>query len=95
MPWAAMRVAALVYCPLPLSATINGLPLPLSLICRLAVSAPAAPGVNVSEMVQLAPAARLLPQVFAEIPKSPGSAPTIEIVPKVNVVLRVFVMVTV
>jgi len=50
--------------PVPLRATVCGLPVALSAIDRLAVLAPAVVGRKVTLMVQLFPAARLLPQLF-------------------------------
>jgi hypothetical protein len=59
----------------PLKLTDCGLPGALSAMLTEAVSAPVAVGLKVTLMVQLALAATLLPQVFAEIRKSPGFAP--------------------
>ena len=50
--------------PVPVSATVCGLCVTLSAILTLAVRAPVAPGLKVTEMVQLAPAATLDPQVL-------------------------------
>ena len=55
-----------------------GLPLALSAMLSAAVRGPLAEGVNVTPIVQLAPAATELPQVFAISAKSPPSAPAIE-----------------
>src|SRR5262245_40520180 len=46
--------------PVPLSPTVCGLPAALDEMLTLAVRAPAAVGVNVTEIVQLAPAASVL-----------------------------------
>ncbi len=54
----------------PASATVCGLPLALSVMVRVPVRAPSAVGLNVTVIVQLAPAATLAPQVFAWL-KSP------------------------
>ena len=78
---------------MPESATVCGLPVPLSLIRKLAVRNPAAVGVNVTEMVQLAFAAKLPAHVLLK-PKSPGSAPAIATPLKVNVEVVSFVTVT-
>ena len=50
--------------PVPVSRTICGLPPALSEIIRPAVAVPATAGLNVTAMVQLAPAFTVLPQVF-------------------------------
>jgi hypothetical protein len=62
------------YVPAPASCTLCGLPPPLSLIPRVALREPSFRGENVIVIVQLAPAATLLSQVFVWL-KSPGSAP--------------------
>jgi len=51
--------------PVPLSATACGEPLALSAMWSEAVSAPTAAGLKAMEMVQLAPAATVVPQVVA------------------------------
>jgi len=50
--------------PVPLSPTICGLPVALSNMLRLPVLVPVAFGLKVTEIVQLAPALRLVPQVL-------------------------------
>jgi hypothetical protein len=50
--------------PVPVSATACGLPLALSLIVSVPVREPAAVGVKMTEILQLDPAAALVPQVF-------------------------------
>jgi hypothetical protein len=50
--------------PVPVSETVCGEPLALSVIVRVPVSEPATVGVDVTEAVQFPPAARLEPQVF-------------------------------
>ena len=50
--------------PVPVKPTICGLPIALSLIVRLAARLPAACGVKVIMIVQLAPEATELPQLF-------------------------------
>jgi hypothetical protein len=50
--------------PVPLRETLCGLPVALSLILTLALRLPEAVGLNVTVMVQLAAAARLLGQVL-------------------------------
>lgn len=49
--------------PVPLSGTCCGLPIALSVMLRAALRAPLAVGLNVTLIVQLAPAASVLPQV--------------------------------
>lgn len=61
--------------PLPVSATVWGLFVALSVICRVAVSAPATLGLKTRLKVQLAPAARVEPQVVADCEKSPAFVP--------------------
>jgi hypothetical protein len=50
--------------PTPLSATFCGLPVALSLMLRAAVRVPEAAGLNVTLMLQLAPSANEVPQVW-------------------------------
>lgn len=76
--------------PVPLSVTVCGLPVALSVIVSVPVLAPAAVGLKKTPMAQLAPGARVLPQVLSE-PKSPGLAATLLIV---NGVAALFVTVT-
>lgn len=59
-------------CPPPLRVTVCGELPALSVIVRVPVGVPAAVGVNVTEIVQLAPAATLEPQVFVSA-KSPDA----------------------
>src|SRR5438128_5108384 len=54
----------------PASATVCGLPLALSVMVRVPVRAPSAVGLNVTVIVQLAPADTLAPQSFVWV-KSP------------------------
>ena len=75
MPNASVVGLNLIAAPVPLSATFNvGCNGSLLLMLKLADRAPEAVGVKVTLMAQLAPAARLAPQV-ADSPKSPGFAP--------------------
>lgn len=62
--------------PLPLSAAVCGEPAALSLMLREADRVPEACGVNFTEIVQLPPAATLIPHVFVWL-KSVGSVPVI------------------
>jgi hypothetical protein len=50
--------------PVPVRLTDCGLPAALSVIVRAALRVPVAVGVNVTLMLQLAPAATLVPQLF-------------------------------
>src|SRR6266852_657936 len=81
------------YCPVPVTATVCGLLLALSDTVRVAVRAPVALGVNVTEMVHL-PLACTLPSHVLVSAKSPGSAPANEMPLIVSVVGRLFVSVT-
>jgi hypothetical protein len=64
-----------VLAPVPESATVCGLLLDVSETVNVAARAPVTLGLNAMETLQLAEAARLVPQVLLEIRKSPGSAP--------------------
>ena len=50
--------------PVPAKLTVCGLPVALSVIESFPVTLPVAVGLNVTLMVQLAPAARLVPQLL-------------------------------
>ena len=50
--------------PLPLRATVRGLPVALSEMLRVPVRVPAAAGLNVTEIVQSAPGLRVVGQVL-------------------------------
>lgn len=63
--------------PVPDSATVCGLGAALSLKSRVAVRIPVVVGANTILAVQLAEAARLVPQVLEAIRKSPAFAPVI------------------
>jgi hypothetical protein len=60
-PAAAVKVKS---SPVPVSATVCGLPTPLSVMVRAPVLVPPAVGLKVTLRVQLAPVATLEPQVF-------------------------------
>jgi hypothetical protein len=62
--------------PLPVKATVCGLPIALSVTEMLAVREPAATGINVTAILQLAPAARVEAQVLVSL-KSPAFVPLI------------------
>ena len=62
------------FAPVPESATVWGLPAALSATLRDAVRVPAAAGVKVTPIVQVAPAATLAPHVLVWV-KSPALAP--------------------
>ena len=53
--------------PVPVKATVCGVPVALSATERLAVSAPTASGLNSTETVQVAAAANVVPQVVADL----------------------------
>ena len=53
--------------PVPLSATVCGLLLPLSVIVSVAVRKPRAAGVKLTEIVQLLPAARVVGQLLLRV----------------------------
>jgi hypothetical protein len=61
--------------PVPESATVCGLPLPVSVKFKVAVRLPVALGPNKILTVQSADAARLVPQVLLNIVKSAASVP--------------------
>jgi len=65
--------------PVPERATVCGLPLPESETVNVAVRVPLALGLNDTETLQFADAARLDPHVLLEITKSPGLAPATEV----------------
>ncbi|HEY1577537.1 MAG TPA: hypothetical protein VGF82_10755 [Terracidiphilus sp.] len=64
-----------VLAPVPESATVCGLPLPVSETLRVAERDPLALGLNVTDTLQVAEAARLDPQVLLEMTKSPAFVP--------------------
>jgi hypothetical protein len=68
-------VPPVVLVPVPESATVCGLLLEVSETDSVAALAPLVLGLNVTETVQLADAARLVPQVLLEMLKSPGVVP--------------------
>lgn len=80
--------------PVPVNATVCGLPVPESVKLSVALRAPDAAGLKITEAEQLADAATLVPQVLLEMLKSPASVPPIatllsvteELVPFVSVV---------
>jgi hypothetical protein len=63
--------------PVPDKVTFCGLPVPESVKLSVALRAPAAVGLKVTDAVQLADAARLAPQVLPEMAKSPAFVPEI------------------
>jgi hypothetical protein len=63
--------------PVPESATFCGLPVALSVKLRVALRLPEAPGLNVTDAVQLADAASVLPQVLLDMAKSAAFVPEI------------------
>ena len=60
--------------PVPVRLAVRGLPVALSVMVTVALRVPAAVGLKVTLMVQLAPTARLVPQVLVEA-KSPLLVP--------------------
>lgn len=58
------EIGVLELAPVPLRATLCGEPVALSVMVRLPFRVPVAVGVKVTEIVQLAPAATLVPQVL-------------------------------
>jgi hypothetical protein len=83
-----------VVVPVPVSATICGLPVALSLSVSVALLVPVAVGVNVTLMAQIAPAATLDPQVLVWA-KSPLLAPVIVMLLMVSAAVPVLVRVSV
>jgi hypothetical protein len=81
--------------PVPLSATLCGLPGALSVTVRLALRTAATCGRNVILTLQDAAAANVVPQVFDEIANSEALVPVIAIVVMVNVAVPLFLTVTV
>ena len=80
--------------PVPFSATVCGEPLALSAIERDAASEPATVGLNSTETVQLAPAARLPAQVVADFTNEVAFVPVIVSDVIETAVVPVFLMVT-
>lgn len=80
--------------PLPVSATLCGLPAPLSVNLSVALRAPATVGAKIMFAVQLAEAARLVPHVLLKIVKSPGLVPENAMLLMVMAVVPLFVSVT-
>src|SRR5579862_3303457 len=80
--------------PVPLTPTCCGLPAALSVTLTVALRAPVVVGLNVTLMVQLAPAASELAQVLA-CAKSPGSVPAIVMLMPVIAIVPTFLNVTV
>ncbi len=80
--------------PVPLSGTSCGLPAALSVTVKFALRAPVVDGLNVRLMVQLAAAARELPQVVAVSGKSAASVPVTAMLLMVSAVVPMLVSVT-
>ena len=81
--------------PVPLSATVCGLPKALSLKVRLAVRVPATDGRKVTLTVQEDPAVSVVPHEFDGIAKSAALAPVILMLLMLRVAVPVFLSVTV
>ena len=79
--------------PVPVRATVCGLPAELSATLKVAERLPVAAGVKTTEMVQFFPAATLEPQVFVWL-KSPGLAPVKLMLVTVSAALPLLVSVT-
>jgi hypothetical protein len=80
--------------PVPVRATVCGLPVALSATDSDALRAPVAAGLKVTLMVQFAPAAKLVPQVLV-CAKSAGFVPVNEMLLIANAAVPVFESVTV
>jgi len=80
--------------PVPVSETSCGEPVALSATESEAVSAPAAAGLNSTEIVQLAEAASDVVHVVADLMNDVASVPVMPIVPSVTAVVLVFFTVT-
>ncbi len=80
--------------PVPVSEAVCGLPGSESLTEIAATRVPAAVGLKLTLIVQLAPAAKLAPQVVVLV-KSPAFAPVMEILLIVTVVMPTLVSVVV
>ena len=83
-----------VVAPVPVRLIVCGLPAALSVIAREAVREPVAEGVKVTLIVQLAPAATLVPQVFV-CAKSPLLVPVTAMLVMLSAAVPLFVSVTV
>ena len=80
--------------PVPESATLSAVELLLTDMVQLAVSVPVVFGAKAIDAVQLAAAAKVVPQVVDEMVKSVGLAPEKVPVPSVTDAAVLFVMVT-
>jgi len=80
--------------PVPVRAAVCGEPVALSAIVRLAVRVPVAAGLNSTETVQVAAAARVVPQVVADLRKELASVPVMVSEVRVAVAVPVFLTVT-
>jgi hypothetical protein len=70
-------VPPVVDAPVPVSATVCGLPVPESAKLRVALRVPLAVGLNTTEAEQVPDAARLVPHDLLEMLKSPAFVPVI------------------
>ena len=91
----SVRVGVVAATPVPVSATVCGVPVALSATDRLAFNVPVAAGLNSTETVQLAPAARVEPQVVADFRKELALVPVIVSEVRVTEPVPVFFTVTV
>ena len=92
----SLKMTLEVLLPVPLSATVCGLPLALSVILTLALRVPVAVGVKVTLIVQVAPAAMVLGLIGQVLvwAKSPAFVPVKPIVLMVRAALPLFLRVT-
>jgi hypothetical protein len=75
----AAALPPVVDAPVPLNATVCGLPVAESAKLRVALRVPAADGLKTTEAEQFPAAARLVPHDLLEMLKSPAFAPVIAI----------------
>jgi hypothetical protein len=88
-----VNVSVAVVCPVPARATLCGLPLALSAIDSVPDREPSAEGVNVTLIVQFAPANILVPQLF-DSAKSLAFVPATEMLATLSPVPPVLLSVT-
>ena len=93
-PWTQYPVNVPPLTPIPDNATFCGLPAALSVTLSAAVRVPSTAGVNLALMLQVAPAASELPQVWV-CAKSPALVPIIAMPVMVKVVVPTFFRLTV
>ena len=89
-----VTAGAVAAVPVPVNLTDWGEPEALSATERAAVKAPAAAGLNSTETVQLAPAAREVPQVVADLTNEPALVPVMVSEVRANAAVPEFLTVT-